>query len=218
MGGSTNLGVIVTASLAGLLFGFDTVVIFGRSPNRWARFSLDAGSFWYGFSVASALLGTFIGGARGRRPGDRLRFARHAERRCRLHVRRFRRWAARSAGTCECSTCFASSAGWRSAPVGARAGLHLRRLRRRIGAARSPDCSSSTSCSASCWRTSAISFVQEMAGGADLWRLKLGIAAVRRSLFASVDVHHSAEPSLADVNAGARRGEGALQRVGVKDH
>ena len=61
MRGSTNLGVIVTASLAGLLFGFDTVVISGVTESVGKVFHLAAGSFWYGFSVASALLGTFIG-------------------------------------------------------------------------------------------------------------------------------------------------------------
>ena len=56
--GSTNLGVIVTASLAGLLFGFDTVVISGVTESVGKVFHLEAGSFWYGFAVASALLGT----------------------------------------------------------------------------------------------------------------------------------------------------------------
>ena len=71
MRGSTNLGVIVTASLAGLLFGFDTVVISGVTESVGRVFHLDAGSFWYGFSVASALLGTFIGALVAGVPGDR---------------------------------------------------------------------------------------------------------------------------------------------------
>lgn len=66
-----NLRVIVTASLAGLLFGFDTVVIAGVTESVARTFHLEAGSFWYGFSVASALLGTFIGAVFAGAPGDR---------------------------------------------------------------------------------------------------------------------------------------------------
>ncbi len=71
MGGSRNLGVIVTASLAGLLFGFDTVVISGVTGSVRNVFQLEAGSFWDGFAVASALLGTFIGALFAGSPGDR---------------------------------------------------------------------------------------------------------------------------------------------------
>src|SRR3954470_14583848 len=70
--GSRNLGVIVTASLAGLLFGFDTVVISGVTKSLSEVFHIAPGGFWYGFSVASALLGTFIGALFAGIPGDRL--------------------------------------------------------------------------------------------------------------------------------------------------
>src|ERR1043165_7136808 len=70
--GSRNLGVIVTASLAGLLFGFDTVVISGVTKSLAQVFHIEPGGFWYGFSVASALLGTFIGALFAGVPGDRL--------------------------------------------------------------------------------------------------------------------------------------------------
>ena len=72
MSGSRNLGVIVTASLAGLLFGFDTVVISGVTHSLSQVFHIEPGGFWYGFSVASALLGTFIGALFAGIPGDRL--------------------------------------------------------------------------------------------------------------------------------------------------
>jgi sugar porter (SP) family MFS transporter len=68
---SKNLGVIVTASLAGLLFGFDTVVISGVTGSVSKVFHIAPGSFWYGFSVASALLGTLIGALVAGVPGDR---------------------------------------------------------------------------------------------------------------------------------------------------
>jgi sugar porter (SP) family MFS transporter len=68
---SRNLGVIVTASLAGLLFGFDTVVISGVTESVGKVFQLAPGSFWYGFAVASALVGTLIGALVAGVPGDR---------------------------------------------------------------------------------------------------------------------------------------------------
>ena len=72
MAGTRNLGVIITASLAGLLFGFDTVVISGVTQSLSQAFHIEPGGFWYGFSVASALLGTFIGALFAGIPGDRL--------------------------------------------------------------------------------------------------------------------------------------------------
>ena len=72
MSGTRNLGVIITASLAGLLFGFDTVVISGVTQSLSQVFHIEPGGFWYGFSVASALLGTFVGALFAGIPGDRL--------------------------------------------------------------------------------------------------------------------------------------------------
>jgi sugar porter (SP) family MFS transporter len=69
--GAGNIGIIVTASLAGLLFGFDTVVISGVTDSVSQVFHVARGSFWYGFSVASALLGTLIGALIAGVPGDR---------------------------------------------------------------------------------------------------------------------------------------------------
>ena len=66
-----NLAIIVTASLAGLLFGFDTVVISGVTGSVSKVFHIEPGSFWYGFAVASALLGTLIGALVAGVPGDR---------------------------------------------------------------------------------------------------------------------------------------------------
>jgi sugar porter (SP) family MFS transporter len=71
MSGSRNLSIIVTASLAGLLFGFDTVVISGVTGSVAKVFHLEPGGFWYGFAVASALLGTLIGALIAGIPGDR---------------------------------------------------------------------------------------------------------------------------------------------------
>jgi sugar porter (SP) family MFS transporter len=55
-----------------LLFGFDTVVISGVTKSLAQVFHIEPGGFWYGFSVASALLGTFIGALFAGIPGDRL--------------------------------------------------------------------------------------------------------------------------------------------------
>ena len=70
MRGSSNLGVIVTASIAGLLFGFDTVVIAGATASIRNLFHLDPGGFWAGFIVASGLVGTFLGAIFAGKPGD----------------------------------------------------------------------------------------------------------------------------------------------------
>src|SRR3954462_14541273 len=71
MGHSRSLGVIVTASLAGLLFGFDTVVMSGVTQSLRTVFHLEAGSLWFGFAVASALVGTSLGALFAGIPGDR---------------------------------------------------------------------------------------------------------------------------------------------------
>src|SRR4051812_25345903 len=71
MGQSRSLGVIVTASLAGLLFGFDTVVMSGVTQSLRTVFHLEAGSLWFGFAVASALVGTSLGELFAGIPGDR---------------------------------------------------------------------------------------------------------------------------------------------------
>lgn len=68
--GAGNLGVVVTASLAGLLFGFDTVVISGVTESIRNVFHLAPGSFWFGFAVASGLVGTFLGALLAGKPGD----------------------------------------------------------------------------------------------------------------------------------------------------
>jgi sugar porter (SP) family MFS transporter len=65
------MGIVITASLAGLLFGFDTVVISGVTESVGKVFGLAKGGFWYGFSVASALIGTLIGALVAGVPGDR---------------------------------------------------------------------------------------------------------------------------------------------------
>ena len=60
MTGSTNLGVIVTASLAGLLFGFDTVVISGVTESVRNVFHLEPGVSGR-LRRRERIVGTFIG-------------------------------------------------------------------------------------------------------------------------------------------------------------
>jgi sugar porter (SP) family MFS transporter len=57
-----------TASLGGLLFGFDTAVISGAEKTIQQLFSLDG--FWQGFTVAIALIGTLFGALFAGRPAD----------------------------------------------------------------------------------------------------------------------------------------------------
>ena len=59
----------VVAALGGLLFGFDTAVISGTT--QWLDGVFNLSSFWLGFTVASALIGTVIGAIIIGRPADR---------------------------------------------------------------------------------------------------------------------------------------------------
>ena len=56
------------AALGGLLFGFDTAVISGTMDALKLEFQLD--SFWLGFTVAIALIGTVIGACVTGKPAD----------------------------------------------------------------------------------------------------------------------------------------------------
>ncbi|MGA2033388.1 MAG: MFS transporter, partial [Thermoguttaceae bacterium] len=66
----------IVAALGGLLFGFDTAVISGDTDALKIVFGLgDAwlglpGTFWQGFTVASALIGTIVGSIAVGRPAD----------------------------------------------------------------------------------------------------------------------------------------------------
>lgn len=60
----------VVAALGGLLFGFDTAVISGTTDALKSIFHLN--SFWLGFTVAVALIGTVIGACTTGKPADLL--------------------------------------------------------------------------------------------------------------------------------------------------
>jgi len=57
-----------TASLGGLLFGFDTAVISGAEKTIQQLFNLNG--FWHGFTVAIALIGTLVGAIISGKPAD----------------------------------------------------------------------------------------------------------------------------------------------------
>ena len=58
----------IVAALGGLLFGFDTAVISGTT--HWLKDIFDLSSFWLGFTVASALIGTIVGSIIVGKPAD----------------------------------------------------------------------------------------------------------------------------------------------------
>jgi SP family xylose:H+ symportor-like MFS transporter len=58
----------LVAALGGLLFGFDTAVISGAEEALRAVYELS--DFWYGFTVASALIGTILGSISIGKPSD----------------------------------------------------------------------------------------------------------------------------------------------------
>jgi sugar porter (SP) family MFS transporter len=67
--GKLNPSAIVAASLAGLLFGFDTAVIAGVTDALRGTFGLSATQL--GAAVSAALVGTLIGALGAGKPGDR---------------------------------------------------------------------------------------------------------------------------------------------------
>ncbi|MEN6428873.1 MAG: sugar porter family MFS transporter [Phycisphaerales bacterium] len=58
----------LVAALGGLLFGFDTAVISGAEEALRTVYKLS--DFWYGFTVASALIGTILGSISIGKPSD----------------------------------------------------------------------------------------------------------------------------------------------------
>jgi sugar porter (SP) family MFS transporter len=60
--------ISLVASLGGLLFGFDTAVISGAEKTIQELFQLN--SFWHGFTIAIALIGTLIGALLAGKPAD----------------------------------------------------------------------------------------------------------------------------------------------------
>jgi sugar porter (SP) family MFS transporter len=65
----TLYSAAIVAALGGLLFGFDTAVISGTT--NWLKTTYDLSSFWLGFTVASALIGTIVGSIIVGKPADR---------------------------------------------------------------------------------------------------------------------------------------------------
>jgi sugar porter (SP) family MFS transporter len=65
----SQLRIIIVASLAGLLFGFDTAVISGVTRDLRAAFGLSPAGL--GFAVSTALWGTLLGALTMGRPGDK---------------------------------------------------------------------------------------------------------------------------------------------------
>src|SRR3546814_8350036 len=67
--GGINWNAVIAASLAGLLFGFDTAVISGVTGALRSEFALSAVGL--GTAVSAALIGTLVGALGAGAPGDR---------------------------------------------------------------------------------------------------------------------------------------------------
>lgn len=65
----TVLSWSVIVALGGFLFGFDTAVISGVEKSIQSLFSLS--SFWHGFTISSALIGTLLGALFGGWPAEK---------------------------------------------------------------------------------------------------------------------------------------------------
>jgi sugar porter (SP) family MFS transporter len=212
---AANFGVVVTAALAGLLFGFDTVVISGVTESVGRVFELAKGGFWYGFAVASALVGTLIGALVAGAPGDRYGS------RDTLKIVGFM-YVVSAVG---CALCWsiesfyvfrfigglAIGASSVLAPVyiseiapaerrGALTGLFQFNIVLGILLA---------------FLSNAL--VQQLSGGEDLWRLKLGIAAVPAVLFAILMYTIPQSPRWLMMRGRVDEARVSLERVGVRD-
>ena len=63
------LGWSLIVALGGFLFGFDTAVISGVEQSIQQLFQLN--SFWHGFTISSALIGTVVGALTAGKPADK---------------------------------------------------------------------------------------------------------------------------------------------------
>src|SRR6476659_9719195 len=218
MTGSRNLAakkltVIVTASLAGLLFGFDTVVIAGATDSIRNLCHRDPGGFWAGFVVASGLVGTFLGALFAGKPGD-VFGSRDALKVVGLM------YVASALG---CAFCWNLESFYVFRFIGGLA----------IGASSvlAPVYISEI---AAADRRGALTglfqfnivfgiliayvsnfLVQELSGGADLWRLKLGIAAVPAIVFAVLMYTIPQSPRWLALRGRHDEARASLRRVGI---
>ncbi|MCH5215304.1 MAG: sugar porter family MFS transporter [Muribaculaceae bacterium] len=71
-----NLGYIVFLSIAaaigGFLFGYDTAVVSGTNEAVWQQFNIGDGSFFRGFYVSAAILGSILGALCGGTVSERI--------------------------------------------------------------------------------------------------------------------------------------------------
>lgn len=71
-----NLGYIiflsVAAAIGGFLFGYDTAVVSGTNEAVWNQFAIADGSFWRGFYVSAAILGSILGALCGGTVSERI--------------------------------------------------------------------------------------------------------------------------------------------------
>ncbi|MDE6716066.1 MAG: sugar porter family MFS transporter [Muribaculaceae bacterium] len=71
-----NLGYIVflsvAAAIGGFLFGYDTAVVSGTNEAVWEQFNIADGSFFRGFYVSAAILGSILGALCGGTVSERI--------------------------------------------------------------------------------------------------------------------------------------------------
>jgi len=209
-----NLTVIVTASLAGLLFGFDTVVIAGATDSIRNLFHLDPGGFWAGFVVASGLVGTFLGALFAGKPGDAFG-SRDALKVVGLM------YIASSLGSAFCWNLesfyvFRFIGGLAIGASSVLAPVYISEIAPADRRGKLTGLFQFNIVFGILLAYISNFVVQEM-GGADLWRLKLGIAAVPAILFAMLMYTIPQSPRWLSLRGRTAEAKSALQRVGVQD-
>jgi sugar porter (SP) family MFS transporter len=211
--GAGNLGVVVTASLAGLLFGFDTVVISGVTESIGKVFELPRSGFWYGFAVAIALVGTLIGALLAGIPGDR-----HGSRDTLKIVGFMYVVSALGCAFCwnfESFSVFRFIGGLAIGASSVLAPVYISEIAvaERRGALTGLFQFNIVLGILLAFLSNAI--VQQLSGGQDLWRLKLGIAAVPAVLFAVLMFTIPQSPRWLSGRGRIEEARASLRRVGV---